>query len=394
MLPRLAITLGDTFEPLEKGAAGAAARLVEARIEMELSKATRFALRFEDEICESDSEILEGFRDHFGSDSLVGLFTTTEEPIAATECLVLGRVTRVRSSFGVGGTGSWVELHGEDRRAEMAKVAIDKKYEMAADAAVKEVLGIYGFKVETQPTLIEHDKQKAQLVQNGTDLAFVEDQARRNNMEFWFDYVVTGTTADGAPEGVDVTANFMTSPRRTQGGPAPVIPVLSGDADYTLRLHPDSAHCKPNITKFDARVDFDKPTSAHGFAMKDGDERAAIEQAQEQATPVDPKKDALLARILGTRKVVAPAQATETETKLAVDRIVNEQSWFVEADCSASTTVLGFVVRPHMVVPVEGVGDALSGSYQVMTATHVFTTTDQLVDFTLRANGFQGGSDA
>ena len=103
---------------------------------------------------------------------------------------------------------------------------------------------------------------------------------------------------------------------------------------------------------------------------------------------------ALLARILGTRKAVAPAQATEIETKLAVDRIVNEQSWFVEADCSASTTVLGFVVRPHMVVPVEGVGDALSGSYQVMTATHVFTTTDQLVDFTLRANGFQGGSDA
>jgi hypothetical protein len=38
-------------------------------------------------------------------------------------------------------------------------------------------------------------------------------------------------------------------------------------------------------------------------------------------------------------------------------------------------------------------GPNLSGLYQVKTATHVFTPTDRLVDFTLRANGFEESAD-
>ena len=43
MLHRLAITTGDSFAPLSEAIDK---RLVEARVEMELSRPTRFALRF------------------------------------------------------------------------------------------------------------------------------------------------------------------------------------------------------------------------------------------------------------------------------------------------------------------------------------------------------------
>ncbi len=389
MLHRLAITTGEGFTPL---AAAAVSRLVEARVEMELSRPTRFALRFEEEICENQNELLDAFPPHFDADGQIALFTSTDEGMKPSECMVVGRITRLRSSIVVGGQGSWIEVHGEDKRIDMGKVAVQENHGTSAASAVEKIVKLYGFTPDAQPTMIEHDKQKAQLVQSATDLAFIEDQARRNNMEFWLEYAVK-TSFDGSIGGVDITAKFSTSPKRNQSLGAVDFPKLLGDTDQTLRLHPTDAACA-NITKFDARVDFDKPTSVSGFAMSDDDQREAMKHVAEKAYPVDPAKSDVLAKALKGRKLIAAPQPTDLETYLAVDRLLTEQSWFVEADCSASTTTLGFVVRPHMILPVEGLGDSLSGSYQVKSATHVFTATDHLVDFTLRANGFRGGSHA
>lgn len=391
MLHRLAITTGESFTPLSEAADK---RLVEARVEMDLSRPTRFALRFEDEVCEGENEVMDAFPPHFDADGVIALFTSVEEAIAPTECLVVGRITKLRSSIVVGGPGSWIEVHGEDRRTDMAKVAVQETYDTTASAAVEKIVKRYGFKVDAQPTLIEHDKQKAQLVQSATDLAFIEDQARRNNMELWLTYDVTADPM-GKVGRVDIKVNFYTSPTRTQQLGAVDYARLTGDTKHTLRLHPDDAGIEcPNITKFDARVDFDKPTSVSGFAMKDDDKREAMKQVAEKSYPVDPKKGSVLEKALKGRKLVAPPAQTDLESYLAVERILTEQSWFVEADVSASTSSLKFVVRPHMILPVVGIGDSLSGSYQVKTATHVFTATDHLVDFTLRANGFKGGGNA
>lgn len=391
MLHRLAITTGDSFTPLVEAAAG---RLVEARVEMELSRPTRFALRFEDEVCEGENEVLDTLKPPFEADEVISLFTSTEESLAPTECLVVGRITKLRSSIVVGGPGSWIEVHGEDKRVDMGKVAVQENHGTSASSAVEKIVKLYTFTSHAQTTLIEHDAQKAQLVQSATDLAFIEDQARRNNMEFWLSYT-THADGDGKVGSVDITANFYTSPERTQQLGAVDYARLSGNTDYTLRLHPDASgtNC-PNITKFDARVDFDKPTSVKGFAMSEDKKREAMTQVAERSYPVDPKKNAVLDMALKDRKLVAPPAQTDLESYLAVERILTEQSWFVEADCSASTSTLGYVVRPHMVIPVEGVGDSLSGSYQVKSAIHVFTATDHLVDFTLRANGFKGGGNA
>ena len=65
--------------------------LVEVRVEMELSKPARFALRFEDDICAETSAV-------FGSEELkkdekLGLFVIDEND--ALDCLVYGPVTEV-----------------------------------------------------------------------------------------------------------------------------------------------------------------------------------------------------------------------------------------------------------------------------------------------------------
>jgi len=48
--------------------------------------------------------------------------------------------------------------------------------------------------------------------------------------------------------------------------------------------------------------------------------------------------------------------------------------------------MLGAVLKPHDVVPVEGIGSELSGPYQVTSVTHVINAADHFMDIKLRSN--------
>ena len=85
--------------------------LVEVRVEMELSKPARFALRFEDDIC--DGSFAVSGSEELKQDEKLGLFVIDEND--ALDCLVYGPVTEVKSNSQLGGPGSWIEIHGEDR---------------------------------------------------------------------------------------------------------------------------------------------------------------------------------------------------------------------------------------------------------------------------------------
>jgi hypothetical protein len=369
---------------------------VEARVEMDLSRATRFALRFEDELCEGHNEVIDFEPPPFAADESSRCSPASTRSWRRPNALSSGGSPSCARPIVVGGRGSWIEVHGEDKRVDMGKFAVQDKHETrASEGGQDDRRALSEVQVDAQPTLIEHDKQKAQLVQTATDLAFIEDQARRNNMELWLEYTVQADPLTGKIGDVDILIKFFTSPERNQQLGAVDYARLKGDEKKTLRLHPDpSGEPCANITKFDARVDFDKPTSVSGFAMSDDKKREAMKQVAEKSYPVDAEKDAVLKKQLGGRKLVAPPAQTDLESYLAVERILTEQSWFVEVDCSASTSTLGYVVRPHMTIPVEGVGKEPVGRLPSEVATHVFNATDNLVDFTLRANGFKGDSNA
>jgi hypothetical protein len=371
----LSLTTGPTWQAVN---ADTLKWLVEARVETELSKPYRFALRFEDDICEGKREIAGS--DQFKKDVLVGLFV---EAAGKLECLVYGPITKVKSSSALGGPGSWVEFHGEDRRHAMGRMAVSGTHVGKASQAAAKILKAYNFKADTQDTRIEHDTKDKQLTQNGTDLAFLEDVARRNNMELWIDYAAEKS---GDKITLTETAKLRTSPPRSQSGDKPQLPTLiPGEPKLVLRVSPPPGEKCANINKFETRIDFEKPASAKGFAMTDDEDKKLVADSVAKVEPVDPTKKPL--QIEGmVRDLPKPEPLTE-ERRLAMEGLVLESSWFVEVDCSATLEQLGFLVRPHQIVQVANAGDELSGGYQVMKAVHVVTAADHYIDFTMRANG-------
>ncbi len=377
----LVITSGDDLAPLPDGIMQ---WLVEARVEMELSKPTRFALRFEDDICDGQPAV-EGAPE-LAANRKIGIFTLQDDE--TLDCLVYGPVTEVKSSTRLGGAGSWVEIHGEDRRVEMGRVGVQATYTGRASAAAAGILSAYQFTPETQETLIEHDQQRNQLSQRGPDLAFLEEIARKNNMEFWMSYEASRAPLVGTIT-LTETANLRTSPQRAQPGDVPQIPVLSPPPDRVLAVNPPRRDC-PGINRFEVRIDYEKPTAARGFAMSDAGDKEIVEQIVSDAEPVDPGRPVQVEGV--EREAIAPPTVTPEEAFLAQDAIVFEQSWFVEVDCSTTLEQSGFVIRPHQIIQISHAGDRLSGAYQVMKALHVVTATDHFTDFTARANGLGGAA--
>ena len=123
--------------------------LVEARVEMELSRASRFALRFEDDLCQGNPAV--AGRQELAANTLVGIFVSVD---GTPHCLVLGPITRVRSSSVVGGAGSWYEVHGEDRRVEMGRVGIQDVWTGRASDAARTVLAGYDFTPDVEDTRV------------------------------------------------------------------------------------------------------------------------------------------------------------------------------------------------------------------------------------------------
>lgn len=357
--------------------------IVEARVEMELSKATRFALRFEDDLCEGDPEV--AHRPELQANQLVGVFVSVE---GTPTCLVVGPITRVRTSSMVGGTGSWIEVHGEDRRVEMGRLGIQDVWLGKASDAATSVLSGYDFTPDVDETRIEYADEQHALNQRGTDLAFIEDIARKNNLEFWLSYEVSGS-----PAGISVdtiTANLKASPPRAAAGP-PAPPVLVADAGLEIDVQPPPDKCV-TVTRFDARIDFERPSAARGFAQDLAAGDSAATDSTPPDAPVNPEAATLDRVHRDTRQVLAPTITDPIEQALAAEAQLTEAAWFVEVDCSTTLELIKTPILPHQIIAVRHAGARLSGPYQVKTATHVINAADHFIDFKLRANGLAGAA--
>lgn len=373
------ISTGTDLKPLS---AEIKSWLVEVRVEMELSKPTRFALRFEDDICDGSFAVSKS--DELKQDQKIGLFVIDEND--ALDCLVYGPITEVKSNSQLGGPGSWVEFHGEDRRVEMSRVGVQAKYVGLASAAASGILGAYQFTPNVQDTLIEYDGKKKQLSQRGSDLAFLEEIARKNNFEFWISYEVTGSSQTGILNLIE-TANLSTSPERKQSGTTPQVPVLAAPSSQSLAVNPPQRQC-PGVNKFEAKIDYEKPIVAKGLTFDNAGDKKIIDQIVPAPDPVG--NPVPVSGVL--REAIIPPKVDPEEAFLAKEAIVYEQSWFVEVDASTTFEQAGFVIRPHQIVEFTHLDARLSGSYQVMKALHVVTASDHFMDFTAHANGLGGAS--
>jgi hypothetical protein len=274
-------------------------------------------------------------------------------------------------------------VHGEDRRIEMGRVGVQDVWTGKASAAAATVLAGYDFTPDVEETRIDYADAEHALNQRGTDLAFIEDIARKNNLEFWLDYQASATPAGVTVDAV--TARLRSSPPRAAAGP-PAAPVLVADAGLAIDIQPPPGKCV-TVTRFDARIDFERPNAARGFAQAMGSGDATTSDATAPDAPVNPAAATIDRIHRSTRTALAPAITDPVEQELAAQAQLTEAAWFVEVDCSSTLNLLGFAVVPHQIIEVRHAGPRLSGPYQVKTATHVINAADHFMDFKLRANG-------
>lgn len=374
------LTTGDGFSCLDEEITR---WVVEVRVEQELSKPTIYAIRFEDDLCEGNP--LVAGRDELQASQVLGIFVRSG---SGYECLVHGPITRLRTSSMVGGTGSWVEVRGQDRRIEMDRMAVQATWTGKASEAAERIISAYGYDDDCEETRKDYSDGQNTLNQRGTDLAFLEDIARKNNLELWLSYETSGTPDSFS---VDTTVNMRSSPTRTSAPglslpPGP--PILRAVGDATVRVQPPPDACA-SVTRFEAHIDFERPGAARGFAQS----ADSGEMAEHTTTPADPPlgdERSDIVAVDGVERIALAAPVTDPdEHYLAQEALLTEAAWFVQVDCSSTLELLGFPPQPHQVVDVQYAGDRLSGPYQVMKTTHIINATDSFVDFKIRANGLR-----
>lgn len=365
--------------------AGLSDLVAEIRVEQELSKATRYAVRFEEDLCDGQPKALSATALRAGE--MISILVPDEEK-GETVCLVRGPITKVKSSSVLGGPGSWLEVHGEDRRIEMDRATVTAKWTGRATDVASAVLALHDYLPEAKASDALVFDEARSLNQSATDLGLVNDLARRLGYEFWVSYTVepgAGATAFMIIE----SALFQPSPDYGGGampaGPPTLDQLIGGEDEPVLRLNVADDRCR-NISAFNIDIDVEKATAA---LLAGVDDRSGSEDDDAPTSPrptVDDEAQSTLS-IYSVGRTINPAgagsaaeRATETQAMLA------EEGWFVTATASTSAHLLRRVLQPHALVRVEGSGFAHSGRYQVAKVLHVITAWGHLMDLTLRRN--------
>jgi hypothetical protein len=371
------ITSGESNTPLP---AELAQWLVEARVEQDLSKPTRFALRFEDDIC-GDQPAVAGAPELLPNTVISVIAPAGDQ----RHCLVRGRITQVKCSTRFGGQGSWVEVHGEDRRVEMDRACVQASWTGLASDAAAQILAAYGFTPDVEATTTVYEENGNTLSQRDTDLGFLEKIASENSMDLWIAYEVAGAP-DLMENAVEVTetARLRMSPPQgsSDGGSSP--PTLVPSGTPVIRVNVPGDDC-PNVTTFNAEVDSERPNAAAGGTVNALDGQVDDAGGASTQAPID--EGASLLQIDGVERsicVASPGDADEQRRRQ--ESALTEAAWFVEATASTTSHMLNGILAPHEVVQVIGAGAQLSGIYQVMEVVHVVNGSDHYMDVKLRSN--------
>ena len=372
----------------------------EIRIEQELSKATKFAIRFDDDLCSGKPKAMSSPLLKPGT-MIAVLVPDESNPGKDSKpmiCLVRGPITKHKASAVLGGPASWLEVHGEDRRIEMDRESKTAKWSGKGPGIVEAILSTYQF---DPPAIKQSDAvsftDDQSLNQSSSDLKLIDDLCRQLGYEFWFSYTLKGSQ-------IVETPNFKPSPDFSPAGSTAggligaaagmlKIDQLTGDNPKTLKLSVADKDCS-NLTAFDLDVDVEKATEAllDGVDAKSGKPQEL--KAKSEQPPVDPKAKITPKEFLGG-KVRRFTGAGSTEDRASEAKsILADEAWFVTATASANAYKLPGIVNHHDLVSVEGAGFMYSGKYQVSKVLHVINGWGHMMDITLRRNSLPGGVHA
>lgn len=378
------LTLGpDNAEAPE----GVTKWIAEIRIEQTLSRATKYAVRFEDDACGGKMALPDEAALKPGQTAAI----LVPAPDGGLQCLVRGPIVKVKSSVVVGGPSSWFEIHGLDQRQILDRIAYRKDWSGTAGRVVDSILSAYPA-LEAEPdveeTPVEYDQRRKKLTQNATDLAFIEKIARDHSFEVWIAYAPSQAAPPAAPGAAvrhRIDASFKV--RRSPGGdtgPADALPALSATSPGVLRVNAIEGACA-NVLKFDLDVDAERATRAF-YARTDAEGGTVYFDADDPTEPLNAEATPVREIDGERRTVLVPDEVPEAERELRARAVLYEEGWFVKAACSTSRMLFGAAIQPHEVIRVEGVAQQHVGAYQVTEVLHVINASGHLMDLKLRRN--------
>lgn len=353
--------------------------LVEIRVEQELNKPTKFALRFEDDLCEGQPAMQA--RDEIAPGTILTVIAGAGE--VEPVCLARGPITRIRSSATVGGPGSWVEAHCETRHVEMDRVPVSAKWTGAHKGIVEGLLAHYDFTPDVADVEGTADESSNQLNQSGTDFAFLNKMASDHGVDFWLSY----EAVDMGPLAlVAETAHFRISPSTANAlpGAAGGFTLFPEEDAPVLRLNTVGRICR-TVDSFEAEADLERPTSGQVSTVDTSQGRAVdqptVAEPETQGEGSTVESFGSVQRTITTNGPGGPEQQTRRQ-----EAALRAAAWFVEGKATTSAQLLRGIVVPHQILRVEGAGDRLSIPYQVKAVTHVITAAAHMMDVKLRSN--------
>jgi hypothetical protein len=369
--------------------------IAEVRIEQDMSRATKFAVRFEDDICEGQPTVLSA--DAIAPGEVLSVLVPDEDD--GLVCLVQGQVTKLKSSAVTGGPGSWLEVHGEDGRAALGRETVTATWTGSASSIAQSVFALNGLASDVKsadaPTFGQGQGERSHN-QSGPDLQLLENLARMLGYEFWFTY--EASAIPGGSYTITPTANFKPSPDYGTAGlgsvPAtPPLDLLPLSGDKVLRLDV-ARNCCRNITSFRVDVDVEKATMALVEGHDDQSGEPDSSESTDARPPVDPAADRTIAAFGCQRTISRPDAGSAAEQATQTDAALADEGWFVTASASTSAHLLPGVIQSHDIVAVEGHGFAHSGRYHVSKVVHVVNSWGHLMDVSLRRNALPSSARA
>lgn len=332
-----------------------------AEVHEEVGKPATFYLRYP-VVRDADGDLFPLKEARLGPGAEIAVFQRGD---GFNDCLVKGHVFGQQIRLVDGVEGSRVEVIGADSTLLMDReTKLTQWADNTSDSdAVTSIVGGYGLTPDVQNTNTRHMENRRTLIQHDTDLNFVHMLARRNGYHFWV----------RADETLAETAYFK-PPQLDAVADAPLL---------TINLD------NPNLRAFEIAWDVERPTSVLAAAY-DGAGKTTMDGSgvPPPATfPGDVPLNAIVSETRSTSVVAAVADVGDLTGRAT--GVLNDSSWFVQADCTVSAREVGAVIHAHTLVNVDGVGTRFSGSYYVAAARHVLNSDDHLITLTLVRNGWK-----
>ncbi|MCL4706187.1 hypothetical protein KJ068_13550 [bacterium] len=278
-----------------------------------------------------------------------------------------GFITHILPSFDTLLSNSHLSIRGMDITAIMDRQEKVKSWEGRRDSDIAaDIFRSYQLTPVVQNTKTVHRAEVATILQRETDMRFLKRLARRNGFECY----------------VEGKKGFFRPPD------------LSSKNSKPLALHSDP---ETNLSYFKAEVNAIRPAMAEMYQL-----HPLTTELWEVAVR-DSQREPLGSKPAPEFKSSNGARASSNETKgvqfvrdgVAVSpdqmlslcqALVDETSWFVEAEGEIVSSLYEAILQPRQVVAIKGLGERFSGHYYVTNVRHVFTLFQYTQKFHARRN--------